>query len=301
MGNMTIPKSPQALLVNYNVRPVRVAFLMGKPEHGVLQEIINVNTLLWGGILNPILVLDGSSCPTEQFPAYSYDEGILRLLKEFDPDVLIDFSGTEMPSLLNPFKHRTFDRSGLRWDPWGRGEVSFFLEVWPFLSHYWREVHQFLKKPALEFSYPDTSNAGDLRAYLGARFGSYPNDESYKVLANNFEATPFTYDKDFRSNFKFGQKTFPIQLTTFGLDILNPGFLHSHMYFLMDPTNVFDIVDFWNLRAAGSRVFALPVPHYRDFKESIVAFGEHATYQIVSVKRTPSCKRVGPIALSQHD
>jgi len=52
------------------------------------------------------------------------------------------------------------------------------------------------------------------------------------------------------------------------------------MYFLIDPTNVFDIVDFWNLRATGGRVFALPAPHYRDFEKSIVAFGEHGTYPI---------------------
>lgn len=277
---MTISKSTQALLVNYNVRPVRIAFLMVKPEHDVLQEIINVNSLLWGGVLNPIVVLDGSTCPTEQFPSYSYDEGIVRLLREFDPDVLINFSGAEVPPLLNLFKLRTFDRSGLRWDPWGKGEISFFLEVWPFLSHYWRKVHQFLRKPTLEFSYVDSSTAGDMKTYLGARFGSYPNEEGYKVLANNFDATPFTYDEDFRKNFKWGQKKFPIQLTRFGLDTLDPGFLRSHMYFLMDPTNVFDIVDFWNLRAAGSRVFALPASHYRDFEKSIVAFGEHGSYPI---------------------
>jgi hypothetical protein len=277
---MTIPKSTQALLVNYNVRPVRIAFLMGKPEQNVLQEIMSVNTLLWGGVLNPIVVLDGSTCPTERFPSYTYDEGTVRLLKEFDPDVLFNFSSGEVPPHLNLFKHRTFDRSSLQWNPWGKGEINFFLEVWPFLSHYWREVHQFLKKPALEFAYSDLSTAGDLKTYLSARFGSYPNDEGYKVLADNFDATTFTYDEDFRKGFKLGQKIFPIGLTTFGLDIPNPGFLHSHIYFLIDPTNVFDIVDFWNLRATGSRVFALPAPHYRDFEKSIVAFGEQGTYPI---------------------
>src|ERR1700682_4632279 len=100
---MTAHKSTQALLVNYNVRPVRIAFLMGKPEHDLLQEIINVNTLLWGGVLNPIVVLDGSTCPTEQFPSYSYDEGVVRLLKEFDPDFLINLSGAEVPPHLNLF------------------------------------------------------------------------------------------------------------------------------------------------------------------------------------------------------
>src|SRR3974390_2572888 len=120
MGDMTIPKSTEALLVSYNIRPVRIAFLMGQPEHEVLQEIINVNSLLWGGILNPIVVLNGSTWPTEQFPSYTYDEGIVRLLKEFDPDVLMNFSGGEVPPLLNLFKHRTFDGSSLRWNPWGK-------------------------------------------------------------------------------------------------------------------------------------------------------------------------------------
>jgi hypothetical protein len=277
---MTTSKTAQALLVNYNVRPVRVAFLMAKPEHEVLQEIINVNTLLWGGMLNPIVVLDGSTRPAEAYASYTYDEGVVRLLKEFDPDVLINFSAAEVPPYLDLFKHRIFDRSSLRWDPWGRGEINFFLEVWPFLSRYWKQVHQFLKKPELEFSYADISTAGNMKTYLSARFGSYPNDEGYKILAENFGATPFAYDEDFRKSFKLRQKTFPIQLTTFGLNVLNPGFFHSHSYFLMDPTNVFDIVDFWNLRAAGSRVFALPAPHYRDFEKSIVAFGEEATYPI---------------------
>jgi hypothetical protein len=277
---MTIPKSTQTLLVQYNVRPVRIAFLMGEPQHEVLQEIISVNTLLWGGVLNPIVVLSGSSCPIDQFPSYTYDEGIVRLLKEFDPDLLMNFSGAELPPLLNLFKHRTFDRSSLRWNPWGKGEINFFLEVWPFLSRYWQEVHQFLKKPALEFSYANPTTPGDSTTYLSAIFGSYPNDEGYKLLASNFDATAITYDENFRKGFKLGQKKFPIQLTKFGLDIPNPGFLHSHVYFLMNPTNLFDIVDFWNLRATGSRVFPLPAPHYRDFDKSIVEFGERGTYPI---------------------
>src|SRR5437667_9373505 len=41
---------------------------MGKPQHDVLQEIIK-QTVCYG-VGNPIVVLDGSTCPTEQFPSY---------------------------------------------------------------------------------------------------------------------------------------------------------------------------------------------------------------------------------------
>ena len=277
---MTTPKLTQALYVSYNIHPTRIAFLMGKPDHSVLEEIIAVNTLLWGGILNPIVVLDSSTCVTEQFPPYSYEEGILRLLKEFDPDILINYSDLGIPSFLAVFADRTFDRTFLRWNPWGKEDINFFLEVWPFLSRYWREVHQFLKQPHQEFTYVDIPSSSELKSYLAARYGAYPSDEGYKLLEHTFGATPSIYDEDFRRNFVLGQQTFPIQLTAYGLDIPLPGFLQSHIYFLLDPTNVFDLVDFWNLRATGGRVFALPVAHYKDFAESILAFGEQGTYPI---------------------
>lgn len=88
-------------------------------------------------MLNPIVVLDGSTCPKEEFPFCSYDGEIVRLLSEFDPDVLFNFTGEDLPKFLEAFSHRTYDNSGLRWNPWGKEEISFFLEVWPFLAHYW--------------------------------------------------------------------------------------------------------------------------------------------------------------------
>jgi hypothetical protein len=253
---------------------------MEKPEHSVLQEILNINTLLWGGILNPIVVLDGSTCPTEEYPSHTYEEGVVRLLREFDPDVLINFSGVELPEVFAPFQRRTFDRSFLQWNPWGHEEISFYLEVWPFLGNYWKNVHQFLKKPQEAFTYIESSDSDDLKSYLLARFGGYPTDGGNNVLVKNFDATASKYDENFRKSFAVGEKLFPIQLTTFGLEVLSPGYLDSHSFFLMDPTNIFDIVDFWNLRATGARVFSLPVGHYKDFETSIVAFGEQGTYPI---------------------
>ncbi len=274
-------QSTIALHLRCKTRPVRIAFLMEKPEHTVLQEILNINTLLWGGILNPIVVLDGRSCPAEEYPSYTYEEGILRLLREFDPDVLINYSGSDLPDSLAAFKRRTFDRTFLRWNPWGNEEIYFYLEVWPFLRKYWRNVHQFLKKPEQAFTYMDLSDSGVLKSYLLARYGGYPADgNGNNILANDFDAAVSRYDEDFRKSFATGEKVFPIQLTAFGLHVPNPGIGHSHTYFLLDPTNIFDIVDCWNLRATGARVFQLPIDQYKDFELSILAFGEEATYPI---------------------
>src|SRR5579864_7392613 len=278
---MTNVDTTLARHVTCKVRPARLAFLMEKPDHAVLQEILKINTLLWGGALNPIVILDGSACPSEQFPSTSYEEGIVQLLREFDPDVLINYSDTNLPTALSMFRLRTFPRSSLHWNPWGKGEILFFLEVWPFLTQYWRQVHQFLKQPTREFTYLDLEESGDLRTYLCARFGAYPEStDGTRFLSNNLGATPSKYDVNFRKSFDWGQKIFPLGLTSFRLSIPDPGWVYRYNFFLLDPTSVFDIVDYWNLKATGARVFALPVGHYQDFSSSILKFGQEATYSI---------------------
>jgi hypothetical protein len=48
---------------------------------------------------------------------------------------------------------------------------------------------------------------------------------------------------------------------------------------------MFDVADYWNLRAAGFSVFPLPVGHYRDFSEGAKPFAERASYNITSAMR----------------
>ena len=57
-------------------------------------------------------------------------------------------------------------------------------------------------------------------------------------------------------------------------------FVHSHAYFLVDPENVFDVVDYWNLRAAGMALVALTLTDYKDFEPLVREFGTAAAYPI---------------------
>src|SRR5271157_2716550 len=64
------------------------------------------------------------------------------------------------------------------------------------------------------------------------------------------------------------------------MPVPTPSTLDNHILFLMDADNIFDIVDYWNLRAAGYRVFALPTSHYQDFSRSAKQFAERSVYPI---------------------
>jgi hypothetical protein len=48
----------------------------------------------------------------------------------------------------------------------------------------------------------------------------------------------------------------------------------------MDPENVFDVVDYWNLRAAGTAPVALTLADYKDFEPLVREFGAAAAYPI---------------------
>ena len=125
-----------------NARPTRLAFILPAPNEGLLVHVIAKATTLWGGVFNPIVILDGSTRivqgPQEDLlSSGGYLEGQAALLEAFDPDFLITFSTTPLPKELAKFQHRTFPHDRLEWRPWNRGKVSHFLEVWPALHGLW--------------------------------------------------------------------------------------------------------------------------------------------------------------------
>jgi hypothetical protein len=266
--------SLRVLHVSCNIRPARIAFVISKPEPAILTDIFRLNTALWGGVLNPVVVLDDSTRKKVgrhyQYEDRAYAEEVSLLLREFDPDLLINFDGSALPTSFNVFKERTFTKDALRWNPWGRGEVPFFLEVWPFLRNYWRSEVRFSKEPPHKFGYVEQD--GPLRTYVTALFGGFgDNDEGKKVLIDHFGARLVTYDEEFRKAPK-QEFIFPIRVTQFDLRIPSPKPRSSDIFFLLDPTHMHDVVDYWNLRAAGFRIFSLPVDCYKDYAERAKAF-----------------------------
>ena len=277
--------STKTIQINCNTRPVRLAFLVDKPDPATLEKVFELNTLLWGGSLNPVVVLDGSA--RKQVGAHyayedsTYEQEQLWFLKTFDPDILINYSNVELPAYLAPFKKRVFPLDVMRWNPWGTEETMAFLEVWPFLQQYWSKEFRFLEKPQHQFGYIDLEASGNLRTYLVARYGSYSKEsDGNTLLTNNFEGQPVTYNEDFRKSFTLDEWIFPVHITTFQLEIPFPSTFDNYILFLLDAENMFDIVDYWNLRAAGYRVFPLPIGHYKDFSESAKLFAERSVYPI---------------------
>ncbi len=78
---------------------------------------------------------------------------------------------------------------------------------------------------------------------LAAKCGLYSKDDTYDFLKANFGAEAIVYDAQFKANLK--PRTFhkPLSLTAYKC-LQRRQHVHSHAYFLLDPENPFDVVDY---------------------------------------------------------
>jgi hypothetical protein len=124
-----------------NARPTRLTFILPRPDRDLLLNVISLATNLWGGMFNPIIILDDTArvapgAHYEMLPPQPYLELQDDILRSFDPDILVNYSDDALPEALKHFQHRTYPAARLDWNPWGRQEMSYFVDVYPSLMNY---------------------------------------------------------------------------------------------------------------------------------------------------------------------
>jgi hypothetical protein len=160
-----------------DARPTRLALIIPTPDPDLLLSVIARATSLWGGIFNPIIILDDSTREVrgvqERMVSHEqYLEGQADILKAFDPDFLVNFSAAPLPEQLREFEHRTFASERLDWQPLQNQTTSYFVDVWPILDELWEKEFKFSAKPPLKLRYIEKSDAYN-SLLLGARYGLY--------------------------------------------------------------------------------------------------------------------------------
>ncbi|HEV3042075.1 MAG TPA: hypothetical protein VHA33_30220 [Candidatus Angelobacter sp.] len=266
-----------------NARPTRLAFIVPTPDRDLLLSVIARATSLWGGIFNPIIILDDSTREVrgiqEEMSSHGeYLEDQADLLKAFDPDFVANFSADPLPQELKAFQHRTFAAERLDWRSQQNCASSYFVDVWPILDELWEKEFKFSAKPAFQLQYLEKPDARK-SLLLAAKYGLYSNDDSYAFLKKNFGAEAIVYDAEFKSALMPETLHTPLALTRYQCT-QNRQIVHSHAYFLLNPDHPFDVVDFWNLRAAGMILFPLTLEDYKEFEQPIRHFGALAAYPI---------------------
>jgi hypothetical protein len=266
-----------------NARPTRLAFILPNPDRDLLLSVIARATSLWGGVFNPIVILDDSTRKTSgvhytMLPPDPYMQTQVDMLRAFDPDLLISYSDDPLPPELKPWKHRTFPASRLDWRPLNGDVMSYFVDIVPILDELWGKEFKSIANPRFKIRFVDKAES-QKSLFLAARFGLFPSDDFYEFLRKNFNAETLVYDASFRSSQWPGDFQSLLGLTA-SYCRPNRQRVHSHAYFLLDPEDPFDVVDYWNLRASGTYLFPLTLQDYQECKNPIRDFGAAAAYPI---------------------
>ncbi len=136
-------------------------------------------------------------------PPQDYLERQADILRSFDPDVLVNYSDDPLPEALKHFRHRTYPAARLDWNPWGRRDISYFVDVYPILDELWDHEFKGNQNPRVKSRFPEKT-ASEASLFLAARYGFYPNDTTYEFLTKNFAAESIAYDAAFKSELKPG-------------------------------------------------------------------------------------------------
>src|ERR1700728_15190 len=160
-----------------NARPTRLAFVLPAPDRDLLLTVMAKATSHWGGLFNPIVILDDATRRTrgrhyETFPPErTYIESQADMLMTFDPDILINYGADHLPQAMQKFQHRTFPAARLDWNPWGQGQntQSYFVDVWPILDDLWDKEFKGSASPRVKIKYLDRARSG-ASLLLAARF-----------------------------------------------------------------------------------------------------------------------------------
>src|SRR5258708_10815737 len=95
--------------ITLKCRPLRLAFLI-PPDKAALRKAIQVNSTLWGGAYNPIIPLYARPLKTwKDYPGQkiAMKDRVAGYVRAFDPDILVDCTGSPLPSYLGELGRST--------------------------------------------------------------------------------------------------------------------------------------------------------------------------------------------------
>ncbi len=252
--------------VTKTCRPIRLGFLVRPPVREDLEKAIEINTLVWGGILNPLI-------PTYQKIPASWGDRTLGpdnavalmrgYIQTYQPDYLVRPDGLSLPSDLFP-DERILAYSDVMCNPQVRTHsesgscIQYGLDMMHVYLDAYNRVYRFKQRHPPKEVIPALS--GRLRLFGQAHWGTFPNVPELEHYKRSF-VDVFQPDERSYGNLEsldLGAGT-PLSKTAYRLE--RSGSAPEPCLFVLDPTKPIDLLDYWNLRACGGLCIPLPISH----------------------------------------
>ena len=246
--------------VTIRVRPIRIAFLVDPADRNGLYRAIELSTFLWGGSYNPIIPV------YRRTPAKWEPHKVRRLpqpadiitgyLDGFDPDLVVPVGRCARHTFQIGNRDLVHEVE-LLGDISARATPRYGVGLIELLRDFSGKELKFKRNDDLHLAIADLPRA--YRTFLASIFGVLPAD-AQRIVDDHFsDVLGITHVKPTLVNFidlLWPHRMFPRHLSTWTLDE-KPR--REAVLFVCDATSSQDIIDYWNLRAAGYYVVPIPI------------------------------------------
>lgn len=264
----------ESIHVRQRLRPSRYAFVVSEGDLKAALQAVSLNAALWGGIYNPIVPLT---------PAESRN----GLLKAFDPDLLVNLTGADLPAdLVGRHEDRIIapDHLVRTDDRTNRRELGLGFNILPLLRHVHEKEVRFSAEPTRAAVLVPQAAEGwpEFVAFAYGAFHWLPAmDVNFEEMfqrglrARKIDLPEVTPPPDYHT------LLLPLDFTGYGLRLFGGmASLSSHIIFIGGHRNVTDLVEFWNIRATGRTVVFVPAAAYQIFEPLIRLVASEGRYPI---------------------
>jgi hypothetical protein len=247
--------------VSISYRPVRIGFLIKDGSIDDFRRCCEINTLLWGGIYNPIIPVGGNDFLTKQL----IDLFAVDILYSLTDDPQINSLIKKYPYLENP--HHISEN--IFYEDWHtKKQAVAYIDVLHLIRYFWNEEFKHAKDDHSNCTYVSWSDQDPLAILFTAIFGAYPQsitlkDDYQKAFKNGLRAGDVVIQDVLDS--ELSKRITPLNLT--GSRLVNhKGFGSEDGLFIGNSRQFMDLVMFWNLRASGIETVFLPIDNFERFK-----------------------------------
>jgi len=258
------------------IRPIRFGFLLDPKDPAALRQVLQINTCLWGGIYNYLLPVP-QRAPL-RYRDYSYTDlgaGLIKLnftkgtgpsarqlihglLEAFQPDLLVETK----PGLARQVE---FDKGRVltleQFNQEENGQRKYGIDLRSICQALYKEEFRFVQRhpPKVIDPRPTDKKYGTLFA---AAFGEFPKAGILAECKQHFRDALDAKEEDVEPETLhelFAQNTlYPLRAGVYQLSTHRRGWSSGPMLFYMDEGELYDIIEYWNLRALGWRITPLP-------------------------------------------
>jgi hypothetical protein len=266
--------------VEIKLRPIKLAFLVDPTETDAVLHAIEINTLLWGGMFNPIIPVFRRR-PKNWVPFLpsrtTAAEIVSGYVNAYNPDFMVPLGKCANNAAVIPLRE-LISVDDIISPIKDEGVPGYGIGIFELLNYIYDQDFKFIQKNPIQMAIAISSNKHHL--FTASVFGAIPSYIDAAVKDHYKELFSIEWLDIKNSNylgFLISKYIFPSHISQWKLRT-HRGSLYRDGYciFYMDASNTLDVIDYWNLRAVGWTVIPIirQVTSDEHVKEVVVKFIE---------------------------